>query len=127
MANDSYTDDEYDDTYEEVHGDEPARDQYDEEDNDAFFGPAVGGWYPAGWGIWPTGDTVDADEEYADEAYEDEAYEEDEDDSWWDEGLIATLLVVGVGLFLFPEPATSAIGMALIATGVVAWLVDWAM
>lgn len=142
MANDPYTDDEYDDTYEEVHGDEPARDRYADEAEDRglfAYDPSWGIW-PAGWGMWPRSDTVDDDREYGGEryaeydeagydetAYDATTYDEDEGDgSWWDEGLIATLLVVGVVLFLFPEPATSAVGIALLAVGVVAWIVDWA-
>ena len=47
--------------------------------------------------------------------------------TWLDEGLITLLIVVGVVLFLFPEPGTSALGILLIGVGVVAWLVDWAL
>lgn len=50
--------------------------------------------------------------------------EDDDDESWLDEGTIALLLVVGVALFLFPEPATSGIGVLLIAAGLGGWLVD---
>lgn len=135
MASDRYTDDEYDDTYEEVHGDEPARDQYAEQTDDDGFFPYAPGWgfWPAGWGFGMTGGTVDADEEPYGE-YDHDEYDRDEtayaaeedDESWWDEGLIGLLLVVGVVLFLFPEPATSALGIGLIAVGVLAWLVDWA-
>lgn len=52
---------------------------------------------------------------------------EDEGSGWTkylDEGAIAVLLVVGVGLFLFPEPATSALGILLIAAGVGGWIID---
>ena len=45
-------------------------------------------------------------------------------DSWWDEGLIGLLLVVGVVLFVFPEPSTSALGILLIVTGVLAWIIE---
>lgn len=45
-------------------------------------------------------------------------------ESWTDESTIALLLVGGVALFLFPEPARSGIGVLLIAAGVGAWLVD---
>ena len=42
------------------------------------------------------------------------------------EETLATLLVlVGAALFFFPEPATSAIGVALVVVGVIAWLVEW--
>lgn len=39
-------------------------------------------------------------------------------------GLVGLLLVVGVVLFVFPEPATSGLGILLIATAVVLWLVQ---
>ena len=43
MSDNPDTDDEYDDTYEEVHGDEPARDQCTEEvTDDTFFPSGVG-------------------------------------------------------------------------------------
>ncbi|MFC7079078.1 hypothetical protein [Halorussus caseinilyticus] len=98
MTNDPYTDDEYDDTYEKVHGDEPTRDQYTDEATDET----------------PRTDTATTD---ADE----------DDDSWLSEGLIGTFLLVGVALFFFPEPATSAVGIAMVAMGVVAWIANWAM
>lgn len=44
----------------------------------------------------------------------------------WDEGLITLLIVGGAILFLFPEPATSGLGVVLMAAGALAWLVDWA-
>lgn len=83
-------------------------------------------------------DMVDDDRytEYEHTEYEDETHpreveertyvaEEDEDDGgWWDEGMIALLLVTGTILFLFLEPGTSAIGILLIAAGVGGWVVD---
>lgn len=42
-----------------------------------------------------------------------------------EEGIAALLILVGVVLFFFPEPATSAVGIALISVGVVVWIVDW--
>lgn len=54
----------------------------------------------------------------------DTAVDRDDGGSWWDEGLITLLLVAGVVLFLFPEPATSALGIVLLAVGVIAWVVD---
>lgn len=137
MSNDPYTDDEYDSTYEDVHGDEPARDQYtsDGVTDDTFFPSGVGGTLsPTSWGVWPGGDTVDADYDgtegdrpATDDGVSTAGEQDDEDDgTWLDEGLIGLVLVVGVVLFLFPEPATSALGMALVAIGLVAWLVDWA-
>ncbi|MFC4451619.1 hypothetical protein [Halorussus aquaticus] len=131
MANDPYTDDEYDDTYREVHGDEPTRDEYTDDGatDDTFFPSGVGGsLYPTGWGVWPGGDTVDADYDGTEGEYDGQtARANDDEGSWWDEGLIGALLLVGVVLFLFPEPATSAIGIGLVTIGVIAWLIDWAM
>lgn len=40
-------------------------------------------------------------------------------------GLGALLVVVGAGLFLFPEPVTSTAGIALIGLGALIWLVSW--
>ena len=48
-----------------------------------------------------------------------------EESGWWDEGVIATLFVVGLTLLLFPEPATSTVGLALIAVALVVWAIDW--
>ncbi|NHN61458.1 MULTISPECIES: DUF308 domain-containing protein [Halorussus] len=130
MPNDPYTDDEYDDSYEELHGDEPARDQYtDETTDDTFFPSGVGSssLYPSGWGLWPSGDAVDAEQDaYGDENLE-SAETDDDDGSWLDEGLIGTFIVVGAILFFFPEPTTSAVGVAMLAMGVMGWIVDWAM
>lgn len=127
MAKDPYTDDEYDDTYREVHGDEPARDQYTDRTTDDTFFPfgAGGSMFRSGRGLWPGGTTTEP--EYDETSPDASAVtgDESEDDSWWDEGLIGTVLVVGVVLFLFPEPATSALGIGLIAVGLIAGLVDW--
>lgn len=40
------------------------------------------------------------------------------------DGLIALLLVVGLALLVFPEPATSTVGAVLVAAGTVLWLLD---
>lgn len=42
-----------------------------------------------------------------------------------DWGLVAVLFLVGVGLLLFPEPATSVIGVSLIALALVAAAIEW--
>lgn len=39
------------------------------------------------------------------------------------EAELVTVLLVGVALFLVPEPATSAVGIGLVAAGVAVWLV----
>lgn len=49
---------------------------------------------------------------------------ETEDESWFDQGLITLLVVVGALLFLFPEPATSAVGIVLLGVGIIAWAID---
>lgn len=46
-------------------------------------------------------------------------------EGWWEKGLVTMLLVAGVLLFLFPEPATSGLGVLLMLTGAVVWLIDW--
>ncbi|WP_135854153.1 hypothetical protein [Halorussus salinus] len=81
MADDPYTDDEYDDTYKEVHRDEPRRDQY------------------AG----------------------DAATEESDDrrgDGFWDVGIVTALVLGGLALVVFPEPATTITGVLLVTIGV---------
>lgn len=83
--------------------------------------PTGGGW---GWGWLPVS-RGDADPAYADEEAEyTEETPAETGGSWWGEGLITLVLVAGVILFLFPEPATSALGMLLIVVGVIAWLID---
>jgi hypothetical protein len=132
MANDPYTDDEYDDTYKKVHGDEGAREQYTDDGTDDTFFPTgrANRFAPSGWGIWPTSNTADA--EYADRGAggpESQSARRDaertEGDGWLDEGLIGLVLVAGIALFLFPEPATSAVGIVLITLGVIGWIIDW--
>ena len=75
-----------------------------------------------------TDDRYTEDEGYSEGTYDDDdAYDEtyDEDDgSWWDKGIVGLLLIAGVVLFFFPEPATSAIGILLIGLAVVAWIAD---
>lgn len=44
------------------------------------------------------------------------------DDGWLGIGLAGTLLLTGVILFLFPEPATSMLGIGLIVAGLVVWV-----
>ena len=58
------------------------------------------------------------------EGYNEDHAREDPGNPLWDETLIALLLVGGVVLLLFPEPATSGLGAVLIALGVLAWVID---
>jgi hypothetical protein len=130
MPSDPYTDDEYDDTYKKVHGDEGARDQYtDDGTADSFFPSSGGGALSSSgwWGFWGSGDTVDTQRgDPAGGGYQaSDASRTDEDDSRLDEGLIGLVLVAGVALFLFPEPVTSAVGIGLVAIGAIAWVIDW--
>lgn len=93
-------------------------------------------WMGRGWSIgygWPpvsrrrdADGTVPGDERYdaADEAEGGDVIPDREGGGWWDEALISALLVAGVVLFLIPEPATSLLGIALIAIGVLAWVID---
>ncbi|WP_226039134.1 hypothetical protein [Natrinema sp. DC36] len=53
----------------------------------------------------------------------------DESGSWFDRarakyGLGALLVAAGVVLFVFPEPITSTVGLALIVAGALIWLVS---
>lgn len=84
---------------------------------------------------WPTALAPGAEDETSPEErghversrdeYRETDRRENEDGRWLDRGLIAATILVGVVLLLFPEPATSALGMALVAAGVIAWLVEW--
>ncbi|WP_435181676.1 hypothetical protein [Halorussus sp. AFM4] len=86
-------------------------------------------------GVGPSDDRADVDADDTGVEYrreqsddrDDEALraEATEDESWWDEGLVTLLLVAGLALFLFPEPATSGLGVALMAVGAALWLLDW--
>lgn len=42
-------------------------------------------------------------------------------------GVEALLLLVGAGLFVFPEPVTSWVGATLVVVGAVAWLARFAV
>lgn len=44
------------------------------------------------------------------------------DDSWLTRGLASMLLLSGILMFLFPEPATSLLGIGLIVAGLVVWV-----
>lgn len=78
-----------------------------------------------GWGVWSPmtpwrgDDRTDAapGERPAEPAETDEG-------SLWDEGLYTTLIVVGAVLILFPEPATSGIGVLLALAGAIGWIYD---
>jgi len=108
-----------------------AGDPYDDQVDDGYDDSSGGFFSPMSG--WPGGGAAEEKrrDEYEGEVYDEEgtagvADADESDDSWWDEGLISLLLVGGLVLFLFPEPATSAIGVLMMGAGVVAWLVDWA-
>jgi hypothetical protein len=120
-----YTDDAYESEYDERAAYEEA---YHEDDADDSLFP-----YPASSFGWPPGllggGTADVDRTAVDDhdgAHDGERVEDEyaEDDSWLDEGLIGLTLIVGLVLFLFPEPATSAAGILLLLVGAIAWLAD---
>lgn len=46
------------------------------------------------------------------------------DDGWLGAGLATALILAGVLMFLFPEPATSFVGIVLIAAGLAVWVVS---
>ncbi|WP_276299988.1 hypothetical protein [Halorussus lipolyticus] len=48
----------------------------------------------------------------------------DESDSFLHEELLPALLLVGVILFIVPEPVTSTLGIVLVALGVGLWVWD---
>lgn len=45
-------------------------------------------------------------------------------DGFWDFGVVTTLVVVGLALIVFPEPATSIFGGLFLAIGVSLWVLD---
>lgn len=103
-----------DELYDEAQGDE-----YGEAAETDATRPSTGGTLPVSW---PFG--YGRSHDYEGEDRPDEA--DATDDSLLDEGLITAVLVAGLLLFVFPEPATSALGAALLVAGGIAWLVDWA-
>lgn len=95
-------------------------DPYDEDGPGSPFSyvwPVWGGAWGLGW-LSGSEDADDRDETGRDET------RTRSNGSWWDEGLIGLLLVVGAVLFLFPEPGTSAIGILLLIVGILAWIGD---
>lgn len=115
------TDDAYESEYDERTAHEDAY-----HDESGSFLPYVGssfGWPPGvlGGDVEEREETREADDPYEEARVEDE-YGEHE--GWFDEGVIALTLVVGLALFLFPEPATSAVGIVLLLVGSIAWLAD---
>ena len=48
----------------------------------------------------------------------------EENESFLDEELVPYLFLFGVLLFLFPEPATSAVGVFLVGIGLAMWAWD---
>lgn len=107
-TDEAYSEDYEDPYYDDYEGPYDDDDTYGDDYEDRGYWAL--GWWPIGW--WPG---TDADDETVGE----------EDGTWLDEGLITLLLVAGVVLFLFPEPATSAVGILLLLTGGVLWLLDW--
>ncbi|WP_435181677.1 hypothetical protein [Halorussus sp. AFM4] len=123
MSDDSYPADAYDE--EEVGDTRGVREEEVDDPYDDTLLPLGGSMYPFSWPFWAT----DEDDVYEDESFEGAEYDgadaERDDGAGWDVGVIGTLLLVGLALFLIPEPTTSAIGIFLISLGVVAWVVDW--
>ncbi|WP_433632248.1 hypothetical protein [Halomicrococcus sp. NG-SE-24] len=97
----------------------PAEEAFD----DSIF-PYGGSPYGFGWSAWPWSDVEDENDAYG-ESDEFRPSEATDEGGRLGEGVVSVLLVVGVVLFLFPEPATSAIGMGLVALGLAMWLLDW--
>jgi len=107
--------------------DETPEERIDERDDETSVIPSAAGsfgaWTPGfGYTEPETDDPALADERTARES----SGAADDEGGWWDEGLITLLLVVGVVLFVIPEPATSGLGILLISVGALAWLVDLA-
>lgn len=101
-------------------------DPYDDEPTGADDTDSPYSWPPGGtgwrWG-WPSGYWWGTDDESRDV----DQWEEDrssDDDTWLDEGIYTLLIVVGVVLFLFPEPGTSMVGVLLMLAGGIGWVID---
>lgn len=115
------SDDPYDgDTYGDTRGvhDEVADEEWEAYDDTLL--PYGGSIYPFEWSIWSS--TAEEEVVYEDEAYDREDYQEAPGRRRggrrrWNEGIIGTLLVVGLFLFLLPEPTISGVGILLIAIG----------
>jgi hypothetical protein len=109
-------------------GDRPDHYAYDDDSGSGTLVPRPA--FPWGWP--PSYFRGDQDEgyenrlDYGEESQHQEPVGEDEDDSWLGEGMITLLIVAGAVLFLFPEPATSALGIVLLGIGVFGWLADLA-
>jgi len=100
--------------------------RYEEEDTGRFSYRRPWGWGGA-WGMWPRSSEDGGDEEYPTTQPTDTRHDSGSTGGfarYWDEGLITLLIVGGAILFLFPEPATSGLGILLMGLGVLAWLVD---
>ena len=98
--------------------DESSGDDPDSDDASGAFVPYGGVPYGAGWG-WSVGwlPVYREDDEETFRAGNDV----ESDDSLVNEAAVSVLLLVGTALFLFPEPATSALGVVLLAVAVLAW------
>lgn len=82
-------------------------------------------YVPYGWPSFGAGGTMQEDT-YGETDPPGEGVGDERDETLLDEGLITLVILGGVALLLFPEPATSGIGVLLILGGAIAWLVDWA-
>ena len=120
------------------YGDRPRTDHagadepYATEGEDRRWPPYLPSWgWGGAWGVVPWASRGDEADERYDEAGDASDGESGADDggfgSLWDESLITLLIVGGAILFVFPEPATSGLGVLLVTLGVLAWLVDLAM
>ena len=99
--------------------------RYEEEDTGRFSYRRPWGWGGA-WGMWPRS-SEESEEEYPATQPTETRYDSESTGGFarhWDEGLITLLIVGGAILFLFPEPATSGLGILLMGLGVLLWLVD---
>lgn len=101
-------------------------DPYDDEPTGADDSQSPYSWPPwgAGWGWgWPSGYWWGTDEEPGD-ADRPSGSPRTDDDTWLDEGIYTLLILVGVALFLFPEPGTSMVGILLMIAGGIGWVID---
>ena len=95
-------------------------------ENDGSRGTSAvpyGSAYTPGW--WPLRSGDDEEAAYSDDGDPRSATDSDAGtDDRANEELISLFLLVGVILFLIPEPVTSTIGIVLVLAGVAAWIAD---
>jgi hypothetical protein len=95
-------------------------------EDDAAY-PYARNYWPSGWPSWvPWGEREADDPVRGDDRPDPDTTGTGQppgtENEWGRLGILVA--VVGIGLVVFPEPATSMVGAVLAVVGVLAWLVD---